>query len=172
MNLSLFNDNLCRVQEKNVYSLSDYIIAEGEYKLYIKKSDSKFLLTAQANERSQLERLRLTVSKLNENGNKKSISDSEADLFRQTAKDVLMAYTYFENEKCDEILNSLLPFSGKDFEKTAETRLNCDNYTLIFYSNDIACQLMLSCDFLYEYETTEKPTSKPSFDITNLSADG
>ncbi len=165
-NILLLTDNLNRINGNKLLSLSSYTVTDNSYKLLLKNGDSLVLLTAEENEKGEIKKIRLTVSKADEKGNIIGLTPSQGEFYRCEAAKVLEAFTLFEKEKCEETVKKILPMKSEDFSRTGELTLDVDDYHLVYYSNKICCQFTVTNRFLEKTESTRKPESKPLYGVT------
>ena len=166
MNILLFTDNFNSLSKKEIISLSDYAVKDGCYKVILRENDCRVLLTAEENEKGEIKKIRLTLSKTDENGKQVTLSDSQTAFFIKTVNQALSAFTLFEKEECRELTEKILPLKSNDFSKTGELTMEAENFHLVYYSNKICCQFSATDTFLEKTEPSEKPVSKPLFEVT------
>ncbi len=155
VNLLLFTDNLNNIKQEQI-SLSDYFIENGSYKLIL-QGDIPVLVTAEEAENKVIKKVRLTISKADNNGNIKAVADSEAEFFSKEATDILEAFTMYEKQECEKIISRLIPDNGEDFSKSGELTAEINNFCLVYYSNKICSQFFVVNTFYEEIESTSKP---------------
>ena len=165
-NILLFTDNLNRINGNKLLSLSSYTVEDNCYKLLLKNEDSLVLLTAEENEKGEIKKVRLTVSKADEKGNIISVSPTQGEFYRSEAAKALEAFTLMEKGKCEETVKKILPMKSEDFSRTGELTMDVEDYHLIYYSNKICCQFTVTNRFLEQTESTRKPESKPLYGVT------
>lgn len=172
-NILLFTDNLNRINGNRLLSLSSYVLRDNSYKLLLKNEENELLLTAVENEKGNLKKIRLTVSKVDEKGNPKPVTPSHGEFFRREATKALEAFTLFEKEKCEETAKKILPLKSEGFSKTGELTLDVEEYHLVYYSNKLCCQFTVTNGYLEQTESTRKPESRPLYGATanTLAAD-
>ncbi len=166
VNLLHFTDNLNSSYGYEKVRLSDYLIKDDEYILFLEEADTEFLLTLCRGDKDKIKKFRLTISKTDNTGKPKAISDNEAELFYENALHILSAYSLYEKKDCEDILCQLLPESGKDYSKTGELTAAWNNFSLVFYSNELCCQFFVTDNYLEEPEETSKPVSRPIYGQT------
>ncbi len=165
-NILLFTDNLNRINGNKLLSLSSYTVRGDGCKLLLKSEENEILLTAEENERGDLKKIRLTVSKVDEKGNPKPVTPVHGEFYRSEAVKVLEAFTLFEKEKCEETVKKILPLKSEDFSKTGELTLDVEEYHLVYYSNKLCCQFTVTNCYLEQTESTRKPESRPLYGAT------
>ena len=165
-NILLLTDNLNRINGNKLLSLSSYTLEDNSYKLLLKNQDSLVLLTAEENEKGEIKKVRLTVSKADEKGSIISLTPSQGEFYRSEAAKILEAFTLMEREKCEETVKKILPMKSEDFSRTGELTMDVEDYHLIYYSNKICCQFTVTNRFLEKTESTRKPESKPLYGVT------
>ena len=136
MNILLFTDRLSDITDET-RTLSDYIIADEKYKLLIENDIIPLLLTAEENDKGELVRVNLSLSKVDENGKPVKPTDEAAVIYFQKAVQLLEAFTLLDEEKCSETAEKILPLKGEDLLKTGELTYDTENYHLVYYSNKI-----------------------------------
>lgn len=166
VNLFHFTENLNASYGYERASLSDYMIKDGEYTLLFNDRGTQLLLTLFENEQTKIKKFRLTVSKTDNSGKPKVLSDDEAELFFDCALHTLSAYSIKEKADCESILRELLPQSGKDCSKIGELTASWHNFSLVFYSNELCCQFFVTDNYLEAPEETSKPVSRPLYGQT------
>ncbi len=166
VNLLHFTDNLNRSLGYEKVKLSDYMISDGEYTLFFNDGTSKFLLTLSENEEGKIKSIRFTINKTDAECNSKAVSDEEAALYYKSAAHILSAFSLFDYSDCEGILSELIPAAGSDFSKTGELTAQWNNFSLVYYSNKLCCQLYATDNYLEEPESTSKPVSRPAYGQT------
>lgn len=167
MNILLFTDNLNSINKDEAVSLSNYTLKDGCYKLlFTNEEGCKVLLTLEENEKGEIKKIRLTLSKTDENGKPITLTDKQTEFYIRKVRQALSAFTLFEEEKCKEITEKILPLKSGDFSKTGELTMETENFHLVYYSNKICCQFSAANTFLEKTEATEKPVSKPLYEMT------
>ncbi len=164
-NLLLFTEKLNAVSDEKI-SLTDFVTDGSSYRTVFSRGNTELLLTAETNEKNEIKKMRLTISKIDETGSYKSPTDAEADFFRQKATLMLTAFTLFEKEKSTAITEKILPSKGEDLLRTGELTTDTDNFHIVYYSNRICCQFTVTNTFLEKTEITEKPVSRPLYEVT------
>lgn len=165
-NLLLLTDNLNRINGNRLLSLSSYTLEDNSYRLILKDADSLVLLTAEENERGEIKKIRLSISKADEKGNLLAVTPNQGEFFRREAAKLLEAFTMLDKEKCEEAVKKILPMKSGDFSRTGELTMDVGEYHLIYYSNKICCQFTVTNSFLEETESTRKPESRPLYGAT------
>lgn len=165
-NILLFTDTLNRINGNRLISLSSYIADDDGYRLLLKSEEKEVLLTATENEKGEITKIRLSVSKLDEKGQIKAVTPGQGEFFRSEAAKALEAFTLSEKKKCEEAVKKILPLKSEDFSKTGELTLDIEEYHLVYYSNKICCQFTVTNSFLEPTETTHKPESRPLYGVT------
>lgn len=165
-NILLFTDNLNKINPDKKISLTDYIIAEDSYKLILTEKNSRLLLTAETNEKSEIKKIRLTLVKVDEKGKALKITEEDRLFFKRCAEDTLSAFTLCDKNESTLMAEKILPSKSDDFLKTGELNLDYNEFRLVYYSNKISCQLTVINTLLEEIEATEKPVSKPLYGVT------
>ncbi len=164
-NILLFTHRLADISGETV-ELSDYMIIDGKYKLLFEKDASPVLLTAEENEKGEIVKVHLSLSKVDENGKAKTPTDIEAQFYKEKTAELLYAFTLLDEETCRKTAEKILPIKSDDFLKTGELTLDIENFHLVYYSNKICCRFSVTNTFLEKTETTQKPSSRPFYEVT------
>lgn len=164
-NIFLFTEKLAYLSPEEI-SLTDFIKEENSYKTVLCREDNELLLTLEENSYGEIIKVRLSFSKLDEKGSYLTPTDIQADFFREKATLVIMAFTLYEKEKSLEITEKILPSEGDDLLRTGELTTDTDNFHIVYYSNRICCQFTVTNTFLEKTEITEKPVSRPLYEVT------
>lgn len=165
-NILLFTDNLNRINDNRLLSLSSYTVTDNSYTLLLKNGDGAVLLTAEENGNGEIKKIRLTLSKVDQNGDFIAVTPTHGEFFRQEAAKALEAFTLLEKEKCEETVKKILPMKSEDFSRTGELTVDVEEYHLVYYSNKICCQFSITNSFLEKTESTRKPESRPLYGVT------
>lgn len=163
VNLLHFTDNLNKIKGQEEIKLSDYLIDGSTCKLILKEDDALLLLVLDEDENGKIKKVRLTLSKTDDNGIIKEISNQECAFFLKNAAEILSAFTFFEKEECEALLSQFLPQKAADYSKTGELTTEKENFHLVYYSNKICCQFFVSDTFLEKTSVTKKPVSNASY---------
>lgn len=166
MNILSFTDSYNNRYGKNSISLSDYIVTENSYKLLFEKEGFPVLFTAEVNNKNQIKKIRLTISKVDEKGKLIAPDGLQANFFKETAVRVLSAYMLEKHEDSVKTAEKILPLKSEDLLKTGELTMEKDNYHFVYYSNKICCQFTVTNTFLEKTQVTHKPESKPLYEAT------
>lgn len=170
-NILLFTRRLADISGEAV-ELSDYMIIDGKYKLLFEKESFPVLLTAEENEKGEIVKVHLSLSKVDENGKAKVPTDIETQFYKEKTAELLYAFTLLDEAVCRETAEKILPLKSDDFLKTGELTLDIENFHLVYYSNKICCRFSVTNTFLEKTEATEKPSSRPFYEVTaNVSQD-
>lgn len=162
----LFTDRLSKICGDSEIKADGMEVTGNIYRLLLKENQSEVLLTAEKNEKNEIKKVRLSIIKTDNKGKTKAPSQEQTDFYIKKVAEVLEAFTFFEKDRCEDIIKKILPLKGEDLLKTGELTTEADNFHLIYYSNAICCQFTVVNTFLEKTETTEKPVSKPLFDVT------
>lgn len=162
MDLSAFTAYYNRISTTGSISLEDYTVTEGEYSLII----GELLLTLERSESGEIEGIRLTGAKVNENGENCTLSDEQAYRFSAIATDILEAYTTLSRQECEDIINQLGLSDAKTLNGQGELTLTRGDWHTVYYSVEIGCVFMVYNIHLHPIGKTEKPVSKPFFGHT------
>ena len=156
MNLLMFTDNLNSIEGRKEISLSDFFVLDGCYKLIV-EDGATLLITAEEDENKVLKKIRLTISKADDKGNIRALSESEASAFNKQATDILEAFTMYERTECEDVLKDLIPKNAEAFSKEGELVTEKENFHLVYYSNKICSQFFVTDTYYEKTESTTKP---------------
>ena len=162
MDLSAFTAYYNRISTTGSISLEDYTITEGEYSLLM----DDLLLTLEKAESGEIEGIRLTAAKVDEKGEKQSITEDTTSRFSLTATDILEAFTTFSRQECEDIISQLGLSDSRNLNGEGELTLRKGDWLMIYYSVEIGSVFMVYNIHLHPTEKTEKPVSKPAFGHT------
>ncbi|MDO4381362.1 MAG: hypothetical protein Q4D20_10865 [Clostridia bacterium] len=129
------------------------------------ESGKKILTKLFENENKKLSECRIIIAKKDENG-KKEFSSEDAAQFLNEAKNALMAFSGFNEEKAKSVLLELGIGKEETFLKNGERKTVADEYYVFSLSNDVAFEVIIYNTWLKKVEETEKPESRPIFDET------
>ena len=166
VNLFQFTENFNRQAAYERIKMSDYLIKDRTFTHFLRDEESEFLLTLEENDEGIIKKIRFTVSKTDDMGKSKPVTDKEAEHYFRNAVQVLSAYSLFSQEECGNILRELIPSSGKRFSEIGELTARWEHYSLAYYSNALCCQLWIYDNFIEEPESTSKPVSRPIYGET------
>ena len=162
MDLSAFTAYYNRISTTGSISLEDYTVTEGEYSLLMED----ILLTLERAESGEIEGVRLTAAKVNEKGEKQSITEDTTHRFSLIATDILEAYTTFSRKDCEDIISQLGLSASRTLNSDGELTLTKGDWLMIYYSVEIGSVFMVYNIHLHPTQKTEKPVSKPAFGHT------
>lgn len=165
VNILLFTDKLNDISGEAV-ELSDYTITDKRYRLLFEQEGFPVLLTAEENDKGEIKRVNLSFSKVDEKGKALSPEALKPGLYLKRATQMLFAFTLFDEEICAETAEKILPLKSEDFLRTGELTLDYEYFHLVYYSNKICCRFSVTNTFLEKTEVTEKPVSKPFYEVT------
>lgn len=165
-NILSFTDSFNRISDDERIALTDYIIIDKSYKLLFEKENFSALLTAETNEKDDIKKIRLSIAKTDNSGKTVIPTDAQAYFFFEKAVQILSSFTHWDKEKCSSLIKKILPSEGKNLLKTGELTLENEKHLLIYYSNEICCQFTVINTFLEKNEATQKPVSRPLFEVT------
>lgn len=166
VNLFQFTENFNRCEGYERIKMSDYLIKDREFTLFLKEDTSDQLLTVEETEEGQIKKIRLTVGKTDDNGKFRAVTDSEAQIYLKNAVNMLSAFSLSEKDVCEKALTGLIPLSGSAFSKTGELTSLWEHFSLVYYSNELCCQLWITDNYLQQPESTSKPVSRPLYGQT------
>ena len=162
MDLSAFTAYYNRISTTGSISLEDYTVTEGEYSLLM----DDILLTLEKAESGEIEGVRLTAAKVNEKGEKQSITEETTSRFSLVATDILEAYTTLSRQDCEDIISQLGLSDSRTLNGDGELNITKGDWLVIYYSVEIGSVFMVYNIHLHPTEKTEKPVSKPAFGHT------
>lgn len=166
-----FTDRFSDISGEAV-ELSDYTIADGKYKLLFENEEFAVLLSAEENENGEIVKVHLTLSKLDEDGKEKKPTDIGTQFYKEKITQLLCAFTFLDEDICRNATEKILPLKSEDLLKTGELTMDIENYHLVFYSNRICCRFSVTNTFLEKTEVTQKPESRPFYEVTANVAQG
>ena len=159
-NILLFTDRLNEISGEK-YSLESYSLSGSTFRLIKEKDGAEVLITLEENENSDLVKVGVTVSKLDEEGNAAEPDSNDIFLYRQTVVEAVYAFTLFDREKSKEAAEKILPLKSEDLLREGELTMEADNFHFVYYSNKLCCRFTVTDTYLEKTEITEKPVSKP-----------
>lgn len=169
MDISRFTDNLNSQKTGTEISLSSYIIQNGVYSLPIYDGEESTLIRLVTQDGGNIEEIRLTIGKIDEEGNVSDVTDKRRNLFVSSIKRAIKAYTYFSEEETDQIIEAMKLNETNSYTQTGELTLSKGNFHFVYYSTDLAIQFMIYNIHLLPIEKTEKPVSRPVYgNTTNI----
>ncbi len=170
MGISRFTDNMNSISaDGEGISLSSYLIYNGTYYLPFDEDRESVVMALKEGESGHIDEIRVTISKADENGNEKPVTEKGKALFLEAFIKAVRAYSYFTPEEAEEIIKDMKMNYLSAFESEGEVTLKKENYYFVYYSVDIASTLMIFNTHLHSIEKTEKPESKPFFgNTTNI----
>ncbi len=169
MDISRFTDNLNSQKTGTEISLSSYIIQNGVYSLPIYDGEESTLIRLVTQDGGNIEEIRLTIGKIDEEGNVSDVTDKRRNLFVSSIKRAIKAYTYFSEEETDQIIEAMKLNETNSYTQTGELTLSKGNFHFVYYSTDLAIQFMIYNIHLHPIEKTEKPVSRPVYgNTTNI----
>lgn len=169
MDVSRFTDNLNAQKTGTEISLSAYIIQDGIYSLPFYDGEESVLLRLVTQDIGNIEEVRVTVGKVDENGNSAPVTEQRKSLFISSIKRAITAYTYFSREETDLIIESMKLNETNSYTQTGELTVSKGNFHFVYYSTSLASQFMIYNIHLHPIEKTEKPVSRPAYgNTTNI----
>ncbi len=159
-NILLFTDRLSFISGEKL-TIEDYSLSGSTFRLIKEKDGTQVLTTCKENENSELVKVAVTVSKLDEKGKAKALDSQELLFYRQKVMEAIYAFTLFDEEKSREISEKILPLKSEDFLREGELTMEADNFHFVYYSNKLCCRFTVTDTYLEKTEITEKPVSKP-----------
>lgn len=155
-NLLLFTDRLSETSGKE-YSLEDYSVSGSSRFLLMQREGCDVLIRGEEDERSNLRQVSVTLSKVDEKGKGKTVSDSDALFYKSCVQQVIYAFTLFNEEKSRVLAEKILPTKGADLLRTGELTADADNFSLVYYSNGLCCRFTVTDTYLEKTEPARKP---------------
>lgn len=167
--ITRFTDNMNSQKTGQKIELSSYIIQNNIYSLPFNENGESVLLRLVTDENGYIEEIRLTLSKVDENGGSSPVNEKRKALFLSTLKRASLAYTYFDETENESIINSMKLDNTSTYAPSGELTLEKGNFYFVYFSTDLACQFTIYNIHLHPIEKTEKPESKPAFgNTTNI----
>lgn len=162
IDLSVFTYNF-NSQSETELNIEDFSFvlneSETEYSVVI----DNMLLNITADSKGKINRIKLLISKIDDNGNKKAITQNEAHLFYNLMADCVSAFCYFSKDDSFALLDEFSLSSAETFNQTGELCKDTDSFRLVYYSTELMSEMIVYNTALKETESTEKPESKPYF---------
>lgn len=168
MDLSGFIYNFNRVSDEDidfedVYSYTDE--GDGVFEIFI-EDDSPSVVLKLITENDRIKQIRIAMAKVDTNGNSITSSTENISDFTETVESAIRAFCAYDKEKARTLMNEFSLFDRATYNKQGELSKNEDNYSFVYYSDSLVCDLIISDTYLTETEKTEKPESKPAFGNT------
>lgn len=171
MDLSGFVHSFNHVSEEKIefekfYSYSDN--GDTVYEIFF-GDDEPAVVMKLLSENGRIKQIRIAMAKVDTNGNPITPAAETINDFLNITEGVIRAYCSIEKEKAQSILKSFGLYNVENYGKKGELILSEAEYRFIYYSDSLICDFMLSNNFLYTTEPTEKPQSKPVYgNTTNI----
>lgn len=157
VNLLHFTDNLNKIKTEHKIELEDYYIYKNSMRLLIENDENPLLLTLEEDENGKIKKARLTLSKTDNKGNIKNLTEEECLNFFENACNIFSAYTFYDKEESLHLVENVIPQSISELTQRAEHTADADNFHLVYYSNEICSQFSVSNTFLEKPPVTKKP---------------
>ncbi len=166
VNVLRFTDNLNGITEKDYIEMTGYTIQNGTYYLPLNENGETVLMALETEEQGYIDEIRLTVQKVNEKGEKDSVTELRKNLFVSSVVKAVMAYTYFSSEKAESIVKEMKLTEISSYMSAGEVTHSEGNFHFVYYSMDLCSMFMIYNIHLHPIEKTEKPISRPAFGHT------
>ncbi len=165
MDLSLFLERWNRWWETTL-SLDDfYLTAQPERSDCFAVLEEGLLLRMSGGE-TQIDAVRLILSKLLPDGRVRSLSSADRMAFFAAADALLGAYCALSPTQTQETLHTLLPQEDAAFFREGERTADIGDYHCVYLSAPLECVLIVQNRWLRPVVSTSKPDEKPAFDQT------
>ena len=165
MDLSLFLERWNR-QSATTLSLDDfYLTAQPERSDCFAVLDECLLLRLSGGE-TQIDAVRLILSKLQPDGQARSLSGTDRTAFCAAANALLGAYCALSPQQTEELLHTLLPQEDAAFFREGERTADVGDFHFVYLSAPLECVLIVQNRRLRPVVSTSKPEEKPAFDQT------
>ena len=160
-NLTSFIDNYNDLADDNL-SVTDffyYDACENTPRAFIGDNECKVILSLKEDENSKIESVKLTLPK----GNSTLPKEKLRDIFCRVLTHTLKSYCSYDSEIASEILNSFELQNPETLYKQGELTLKRDNFYFVYYSNEVASEVIVYNTYIHTVEPTEKPVSRPYY---------
>ncbi len=168
LDLSVFTYNFNN-QSENKLAIEDFSFVSAENETEYSATLDDMLLTVTADSKGKINKIKLLVSKIDNEGNKKAITKDEAYSFYNLMADCISSFCCYDKNESFSILNEFSLSNADAFNKTGELCKDTDSFRFVYYSTELMSEMVVYNTVLKEVETTEKPESKPYFaDIPSI----
>ena len=169
MNVLYFTDNLNSQTEGYDVKMSDYYVKDNIYTLPVKSENETVIMRLVTDENGDIGEIRVTLAKTDEKGKRQQISQQHRQLYNDTVRRMLRAFTYCDEETAGMISESMKLSESAPFTSTGEITSRMDNYYFIVFSTDFSVSFTVKNIHISPVEKTEKPESRPAFgNTTNI----
>lgn len=134
-------------------SLSDFIVSDKDYTALIENNMS---LNLKEDKDGRIYMCRLAINK----------SENAADYcgtYTEVLLNVIRTYCSYDTSKALEIIKAFSFDNKETLMSTGELTLNSENFSFVYYSNEVTSEFRITNTYLKKTETTEKPVSKPYY---------
>ncbi len=168
LDLSVFIYNFNNQSAKEL-SIEDFSFVFTENETEASTVIDNMLLSVTSDSKGKITKIKLLVSKIDNDGNKKVISKEDVNSFYNLMADCIVSFCYLSESESFAILNEFSLSSAETFSKTGELCKDTDSFRFVYYSTEIMSEMVIYNTVLKEVESTERPESKPYFaDITSV----
>ena len=160
-NLTSFVDSYNKISD-NKLTTSDFFFINGSddtLRAFVDSGENQIILSLKEDNNSKIEGVKLTLPKAEGTLPK----NQEAEFFCRVLTCALKAYCSCDEETANEIIDAFGLNSPETYNKLGELTLQRDNYYFVYYSNEVASEVMIFNTYLHTIETTEKPVSRPYY---------
>lgn len=162
LDLSVFTYNF-NSQSENELAIEDFSFVSNENETVYSAEVHNMLLTVTADSKGKINKIKLLVSKIDNNGNKKTITANDAHSFYNLMADLIFAFCYYSKNESFSLLDEFSLSSADTFNQTGELCKDAEMFRFVYYSTELMSEMMVYNTVLKEPESTEKPESKPYF---------
>jgi hypothetical protein len=160
-NLASFTDTYNHISG-NELDLEDFFFVNGSedtLRAFIGYNECKFILSVKEDDSGKIESIKLTLTKAEGTLPKNEVCDNFCKVLTHT----LMAYCSYDEKSAGAVIDAFNLHIPDTLHKQGELTLKRDNFYFVYYSNEIACDVIIYNTYLHTPEPTEKPVSKPYY---------
>ena len=160
-NLTYFIDSYNDISADKL-SVGDFFIINGSedtLRAFIGSNERQIILSLKEDNNSKIEGVKLTLPKAGGTLPK----NQETEFFCRVLTCTLKAYCSYDDETAKEVVDALGLNSPETYDKLGELTMKRDNFYFIYYSNEVASEVMIYNTYLHTVETTDKPVSRPYY---------
>ncbi len=169
INVLSFTDNFNKYSVEQEIELTGYIIENNIWSMPFTDGTEAVLLRLVTDENGYIEHLRITLSKVDEEGKRSTVNEKRKNLFLSTVKKSVMAYTWFSEKEADDIIEKMNLDNLSSYKKEGELNTDIGSFRFVYYSVGLCSVFSVYNIHLHPTEKTEKPESKPAFgNTTNI----
>ena len=160
-NLTSFIDSYNNIADVQL-DIEDFFFIDGSenaLRAFISNGERQIVLSLKEDENDKIESVKLTLPK----GNGTLPTNEGCNFFCRVLTHALMTYCSYDEETAMEVINAFELHNSSTIYKQGELTLKKDNYYFVYYSNEVASDVMIYNTYLHTVEITEKPVSKPYY---------